>query len=602
MVKFGQKLFLVTVCSLLSACVTQNYDKDTPVIEQNSSKNELALTRVSLGLGYLKMGNTSQAKFNLEKAKKFSPNLVEVHTAFAHYYETVDEPELTIQSYETALSIKDDDANTLNNYGVFLCRQEKYEAAEKQFLKAIAIPSYLLVSESYENLASCQIKAGNFEEAEFYLSKAITHSPNRGSAIFQMIRLEYAMGNYKKARSYTQKFEKVTRRFKPESLALAYKVYEQLGDRKTARNYGSMLVSMYPTSWEAKQYVLNGLQRVDADDLADEYKLLTQSTKKNKKRVIVLSPKNKDTALAQKAAIPETVTQEEPIQALESVSANVDGTNSQIASAQKNEAQLVVDETTAIEQANTQALADVTVSSVDSNTATLVSDSEQTVIVAAAMTKPDDFETLDPIDPQLEMYKQETEQGMNAESSTSAEVQTSETIGAIEENAVDSEVKSEVENTVHQLSDEEKEQAMFDELAALQQTAEQGTTSDSEFREFTIEENLADDQFSTDNFSTDTAKELEATETDVETMVNEEAENLTEFVASESNENTVNQDEPRPFHTVEKGDNLYGISLKYNIKLEALQRWNSIEENGNINIGDKIYIEESLVAEGTDEQ
>ena len=62
--------------------MTQNYgnDKDTPLIENESSKNEIAMTRISLGLGYLKMGNTQQAKLNLEKAKRFAPNLVQVYT------------------------------------------------------------------------------------------------------------------------------------------------------------------------------------------------------------------------------------------------------------------------------------------------------------------------------------------------------------------------------------------------------------------------------------------------------------------------------------------------------------------------------------------
>ena len=120
--------------STLTACVTQNYgnDKDTPLIENESSNNEIAMTRISLGLGYLKMGNTQQAKLNLEKAKRFSPNLVQVHTAFAHYYDTVGEPDLATQAYEHALSINSQDADTLNNYGVFLCRNEKYAAAENK--------------------------------------------------------------------------------------------------------------------------------------------------------------------------------------------------------------------------------------------------------------------------------------------------------------------------------------------------------------------------------------------------------------------------------------------------------------------------------------
>tara|TARA_B110000114_G_C15080049_1_gene393595 strand:+ start:89 stop:1375 length:1287 start_codon:yes stop_codon:yes gene_type:complete len=295
MVKYSRQIAFVTVSLLLASCVTQNFDQNKLVIEKNSSNQELALTRVTLGLGYLKIGNTSQAKFNLEKAKKFGPNLVEVHTAFAHYYETVSESELTIKSYEKALSIKSDDANTLNNYGVFLCRQERFDEAEKRFLQAIKMPSYLLVSESYENLALCQLKSGHFDKAERYLAKAITHSPNSGSALFQMVRLEYSMGHYEKAREYQQKLEKVTRRFTPELLALALKIYQQLDNHHTAKNYGSMLVSMFPDSWEARQYIVNGLERIEADDLANRYQKVKekQSINKISKRVVKLSPISK---------------------------------------------------------------------------------------------------------------------------------------------------------------------------------------------------------------------------------------------------------------------------------------------------------------------
>jgi type IV pilus assembly protein PilF len=111
--------FLIAV--LLSGCVTQSFEDNEPVVKTQANRDEMAATRISLGLGYLKMGDMSQAKLNLEKAKRFSPNLVQVHTAFAHYYETVGENDLAITSFEEALTIKSDSADTLNNYGVFLC-------------------------------------------------------------------------------------------------------------------------------------------------------------------------------------------------------------------------------------------------------------------------------------------------------------------------------------------------------------------------------------------------------------------------------------------------------------------------------------------------
>ncbi len=289
---------LTLLSVLLSGCVTQNYENgDTPVVQNQANRDDMAATRVSLGLGYLKMGNMAQAKQNLEKAKKFAPNMVQVYTAFAHYYETVGEHELTTKSYEKALSIKADDADTLNNYGVYLCRQDKIGAAEKQLLKAIAVPSYILVAKSYENLSSCFLQKNDFLKAEMYLNKAILHSPSSSSILFQMVRLQYAMGDYKQAKLFEQRFEKVTRRFSSQSLALSYKVHFKLGQRRTAKNYGTMLVKMYPQSWESQQYLLNELELIEADNLAKRYQLsqAANTQTKSKKRVVKLSPKKANT-------------------------------------------------------------------------------------------------------------------------------------------------------------------------------------------------------------------------------------------------------------------------------------------------------------------
>ncbi len=279
---------------MLSACVTENYENDntTPVVQNDSNRDDIAMTRITLGLGYLNMGNTTQAKLNLEKAKRFSPDLAQVHTAFAHYYETVGEADLATLSFEKALELSENDADTLNNYGVFLCRQGKYDEAEKQILKAISIPSYLLVSQSYENLALCQLKDNRFDKAELYLEKAILHNPSSSDVYLRMVQLKYAKGEYKNAKLFLKRYEKSTRRFSAEGLALAFKVFEKQRQMGTAKNYANMLVKMFPNSYEAKQYILNGLERIEADQMADDYKLanLTQQNGTSKKRVVILSP------------------------------------------------------------------------------------------------------------------------------------------------------------------------------------------------------------------------------------------------------------------------------------------------------------------------
>ena len=45
-----------------------------------------------------------------------------------------------------------------------------------------------------------------------------------------------------------------------------------------------------------------------------------------------------------------------------------------------------------------------------------------------------------------------------------------------------------------------------------------------------------------------------------------------------------------PKHTVQSGEFLYKISKKYNIKLDALIRWNNLKANANLRVGQQLYV------------
>ena len=273
----------------LSACVTQNFAEDKPVVERDFSNDQIAQTRISLALAYMKIGNMNSAKINLEKAKRFSPNLIQVHTAFAHYYEKVGEIEQTEDAYQKALFIKADDANTLNNFGVFLCRQNRVDEAETYFLEAIKVPSYALASGSYENIALCHLKEGNFDRADWALERSIAHSPNSASTLLQMAQLKYAKADYSNSAKFISRYEITTRRFSANAMALAYKVNKKLGKSDVADNYSRMLLSMFPESTQAKDFIANELYQIDADIMAlqyRKYKLLKFGVKINKKTIV----------------------------------------------------------------------------------------------------------------------------------------------------------------------------------------------------------------------------------------------------------------------------------------------------------------------------
>lgn len=88
---------------------------------------------MQLGLTYLNRGNSEQAKYNLDKAIEYAPELEDVHVAMAYYYQTVGDLVRTEQAYQDAINTKDASGDSMNNFGVFLCQQKQYEKLKNVF-------------------------------------------------------------------------------------------------------------------------------------------------------------------------------------------------------------------------------------------------------------------------------------------------------------------------------------------------------------------------------------------------------------------------------------------------------------------------------------
>ena len=576
------KIITLASALLLSACVTQNYENNTPIIENQANNNEMAATRISLGLGYLKMGNMTQAKLNLEKAKRFAPNLVQVYTAFAHYYETVGEDELTVQSYEKALSLAADDADTLNNYGVFLCRKGKTAEAEVQLLKAIAVPTYLLVAQSYENLSSCYLNIDDFTKAEQYLGKAVDHSPNRTATLLQMVRLQYAMGNYQQAKIFQQKFERHTRRFTPDSLALAYKVYLKLGQKKIAENYANMLVRMYPQSWESKQYLLNELAQIEADMLAQRYALTQRKTQslsastQTKKRVVKLSPSKHNQRLSTKAVVggdkmPISANASSSTIATSALETEVNSNGSRESlneGVTKGEltvvAALSADSNTAqsTERENTLSESTVNKSTASEN---IVNDN---TVTDNSVKEKNDTLTAD--------NEKETEKvGIASQKST---IETEET--QLAEQQVTS-----VEASIKPQSSTFTTPVPAKRDAPLPEVTEYIANTDSQSNPPSVVKDKTLDEVSAEVTSLETKSLAEH-----DSVAQEKSTEVSDIVEKKIATSESKSKSPKT-HTVQKSESLYAISVKYNIKISALKRWNNMSSKQKLFVGKKLYIE-----------
>ncbi|MCW8091347.1 type IV pilus biogenesis/stability protein PilW [Alteromonas sp. ASW11-130] len=236
---------------IVTGCVSQTQPGD--YIGDEFDQERAAKTRISLGLTYLKNGNYSQAKANLDQALQYAPRLADTHYSLAYYYQLVGETQRADESYSNALQLAPRNADIANSYGAFLCQLKRYEDANEYFESALNNRQYANAAETYENMALCAQEQGRTEAAVAYLQSALNHQPSRAKSLFLLTELYIDNAQWAKARASLRKYERVAR-VSAESLWLQVKVAEGLKDYHTAKGYGDMLMTMFPQSAQAKVY------------------------------------------------------------------------------------------------------------------------------------------------------------------------------------------------------------------------------------------------------------------------------------------------------------------------------------------------------------
>lgn len=242
---------VVVLCFLLlTGCVSQSHNSGSA---DNFDQQAAAKTRISLGLTYLKNGNYSQAKFNLDKALQFAPNMANAHYSMAYYYQLVGEHEQATRSYQTAMRLEPDNADISNSYGAFLCQRGEYEQAKFYFLQAINNQAYASTAATYENLALCSQSQGQMGDAINYLQSAINHDPSRARSLYLLAQWQAGSGQWMAAKESLRRYEKMAP-VSADLLWLAAEIEYGLGNLEVSRGYGEMLLSQYPDHANAKRY------------------------------------------------------------------------------------------------------------------------------------------------------------------------------------------------------------------------------------------------------------------------------------------------------------------------------------------------------------
>ncbi|GAP74464.1 type IV pilus biogenesis protein PilF [Pseudoalteromonas sp. SW0106-04] len=630
---------LVTSVSLLAlgGCVTEStyVGSDRPVVEKRINNVDAARTRISLALNYLSQGNSTQAKYNLERAAKFAPELPEVHYSMAYYYQRVGEHQRAQDAYERAIELEPNDPNTLNNYGVFLCDIGDYEGAVDKFMSAIEIPSYLRVAESYENLALCALEFDKFDAAESYLEEALNHSSLRASSLINLAAVHYAKSDFYKAQQVLQRYER-TGRVSSRSLLLGYLIQDRMGHVEDARKLAETIELTYPSSIEARivreqrysasefeqlreqyrKHQLSELQGVMQDDrivakpkIKVMKKKSSTSTTPTTSPVVITSPAQQQAATSSAEQTQEMVDSAHENSDLvanddaattndkvEAANTEVD-TAAEAVKAQTSDTEATQTEQSATEQVNAESQDIAVVTTTDTSDETTTPNPEPSAAQPAAQPSDDNSDGAQSA-PQQPAEALQASAEIDEQSTSPADLP--EHDSAAQDEPATTAVTDEVDTVAEQQNAEvatqsEGADSASDIVAESNDGAEPPSLSTDEQAMAQVSDvpaqSESDDTTPVDSTQASDAQAPASEDVVVQQSNTELSEGVSEFIAQGAQ---VDSDDPLalPYHVMKKGETLFSVSARYNIRLSTLREWNNLKSADHVLSGSKIYLKE----------
>lgn len=207
---------------------------------------------VQKGVQYMEAGQFEFALQDLQHAVELEPKSAEAHDALGVLYERLNRPGDAEQQYQKALSLDNGNANTLNNYGRFLCGQGQYDKAMNCFKQIIDSRLYGQPWVVLTNAGLCARSQNHKAEGEEFLRKALEASPTFAPALLEMARVSLEARQYLSARAFLQRYE-AGGVMGADALWIGVQTETALGNSEAASDYLNSLRSRFPDSREAAQ-------------------------------------------------------------------------------------------------------------------------------------------------------------------------------------------------------------------------------------------------------------------------------------------------------------------------------------------------------------
>ncbi len=217
---------------------------------------EGAEIHTQLALMYFNLGERQTALEELMVALAFDKNYPNAYAVRGVIHSSLGQDDKAETDFNRAISLSPNSPEINDQYGAFLCKINKTDAAFRHFKVALEDPLYRTPGSVHYNAGICSLKVSKTDQAMDYFLKTVTMgSPYSEMANVRLADLLYHQNNLGESRIY---LEEAMRQMEPpsaEALWLGIRLERREGQKTAENSYAARLRKNYPSSEEYKKYL-----------------------------------------------------------------------------------------------------------------------------------------------------------------------------------------------------------------------------------------------------------------------------------------------------------------------------------------------------------
>jgi type IV pilus assembly protein PilF len=228
--------------------------KDRVTSSDEPEAQRRARTRMELASAYFGQGQMTTALDQVKLAIAADPLYVEAFNLRGLIYANLGDTVLAEESFRRALALRPSDADTMHNFGYYLCQQKRYAEANMLFNQALAVSQYTGTVRTLLTQGVCMAHAGQLAESEAALTRAHELDPSNPFTTTNLAEVLYRRGDYERARFFVRRVNAMNGVSNAQSLWLAVRIEQRLGNIQGRNDFGRQLTDRFPQSREASAF------------------------------------------------------------------------------------------------------------------------------------------------------------------------------------------------------------------------------------------------------------------------------------------------------------------------------------------------------------